>query len=402
MSKAKRKPLKSASLMKQVMSDYYTGFKTAKKIAWCTSVGPAELLRSFGFEVFFPENHSAILGAGKIAADYIPIANAAGYSQEICSYLTADVGAFLKEFTPLTKLYGLNTVPVPDILVYNTNQCRDVQDWFSFYGRKFNAPVVGIHSPNMIGELKDHHVKNVEEEMQGLVKPLEEISRTKLDEENLRNTVRLSRDASILWRKVLETATHVPAPLTFLDGCIHMGPIVVLRGTEIAVKYYEHLLNELEERINEGVAAVEGERIRLYWEGMPVWGRLSFFAKLFLSLNVNAVASTYCNSWIFDELNPDKPFMSMARAYTQLFINRNEKEKEDYIKRMIKQFKIDGLVFHNARTCPANSNTSYGMPLRLKEELGIPVISFDGDLNDLRAFSDEHTKTKIEAFIESF
>jgi benzoyl-CoA reductase/2-hydroxyglutaryl-CoA dehydratase subunit BcrC/BadD/HgdB len=40
------------------------------------------------------------------------------------------------------------------------------------------------------------------------------------------------------------------------------------------------------------------------------------------------------------------------------------------------------------------------MPNRLSEKLGIPVLILDGDLNDLRCFSEEQSKTKIEAFIE--
>ena len=34
--------------LKKVMTDYFQGIKSP--VAWCTSVGPAELLRSFGFE----------------------------------------------------------------------------------------------------------------------------------------------------------------------------------------------------------------------------------------------------------------------------------------------------------------------------------------------------------------
>ena len=37
----------------------------------------------------------------------------------------------------------------------------------------------------------------------------------------------------------------------------------------------EHVISEeMEERIAGNVAAVEGERFRLYWEGMPIWGKL--------------------------------------------------------------------------------------------------------------------------------
>jgi benzoyl-CoA reductase/2-hydroxyglutaryl-CoA dehydratase subunit BcrC/BadD/HgdB len=53
-----------------------------------------------------------------------------------------------------------------------------------------------------------------------------------------------------------------------------MGPAVILRGTQPAVDYYKLLLKELEERVAGGVAAVDDERFRLYWEGMPIWGRL--------------------------------------------------------------------------------------------------------------------------------
>ena len=74
-----------------------TGFP---KIAWCTSVGPAELLRGMGFLVYYPENHSAMLGATRMATELIPYANAIGYSPEICSYLTSDIGAYLRKKTP--------------------------------------------------------------------------------------------------------------------------------------------------------------------------------------------------------------------------------------------------------------------------------------------------------------
>ena len=42
------------------------------KVAWCSSVGPAELLRALGYLVYFPENHAALLGATRMAVDLIP------------------------------------------------------------------------------------------------------------------------------------------------------------------------------------------------------------------------------------------------------------------------------------------------------------------------------------------
>jgi benzoyl-CoA reductase/2-hydroxyglutaryl-CoA dehydratase subunit BcrC/BadD/HgdB len=40
------------------------------------------------------------------------------------------------------------------------------------------------------------------------------------------------------------------------------------------------------------------------------------------------------------------------------------------------------------------------MPERLSEKLGIPVLTINGDLCDLRCYSEEQAKTNIEAFVE--
>ena len=84
-----RKEIKAAHALKKVMADHFYELDEAsktgsKKIAWCTSVGPAELLRGMGFLVYYPENHGAMLGASRLAAELIPYANAVGYSPEIC------------------------------------------------------------------------------------------------------------------------------------------------------------------------------------------------------------------------------------------------------------------------------------------------------------------------------
>lgn len=400
-----RKTIHATTEMKKLMASHFTELAEAKrrgtpKVAWCTSVGPAELLHAMGFLVYYPENHGALLGATRMATDFIPVANAVGYSPEICSYLTADVGAYLKRVTPLTKAYGLQEVPRADILVYNTNQCRDVQDWFAFYAREWNVPLVGVHTHRNIKEVKEYHIADLAEQMKAMIPILEEVSGNRFDIDRLRETVALSLECTKLWRQVLECGAAKPAPLTFFDATIHMAPAVVLRGLPQAIEYYKLLLTELQDRIANRVAAVEGERHRLYWDGMPIWGKLRELSQQFMSLKTNIVASTYCNSWIFEAFDPAQPFESMARAYTELFIVRDESYKEAYMEEWINAFSIDGVIFHDARTCPNNSNSRYGMPQRMGERLKLPVLVINGDLNDLRCYSEEQTRTNIEAFIE--
>ncbi|MFX1462020.1 MAG: 2-hydroxyacyl-CoA dehydratase subunit D [Promethearchaeota archaeon] len=401
-----RKEIKAAKQLGQIMSDYYHELDQAsksdnKKVAWCSSVGPAEILRSLDFKVYFPENHSAMLGASRMATDLIPYANAIGYSPDICSYLTADIGAYLKQLTPLSKVYpDIKSIPKPDVLVFNTNQCREVQDWFNWFANEFKVPLMGISTPRTIGEITDGHMMFISQQMEQLVQQLEPFSTIKFDLNKLREVVSLSRECSELWKKVLDTAATIPSPFTFFDGTIHMAPAVVMRGTQQAVDYYNILLAELQQRIESNVGAVEDERFRLYWEGMPIWGRLKHYSELFASLKTCVVASTYCNSWIFSAFSENDPFRSMAKAYTELFIVRSDEYKEKYIRRMTDFFKVDGIIFHDAKTCPHNTNSRYGMPQRLEKEINIPNLIINGDLNDLRCVSDEQSRTSIEAFIE--
>ncbi len=397
--------LETAVEVSQFMADYYLELDQASKvgnpkIAWCTSVGPAEILRAMGFLVYFPETHSAMLGATRMATDLIPEANALGYSPEICSYLTADIGAFLRGTTPLTKIYKIESIPKPDVLVFNTNQCRDVQDWFNWYAEKFNVPALGIYTHRNVGDVSEAHITSVAKQLQALAVDLEKVSGKALDPGELKRVVKLSRDCSDIWKEILDTASATPAPLTFFDGTTLMGPAVVGRGTQKALDVYGKVLAELKERIKAGDGAVNGERFRIYWDGMPVWGRLSAHAKLFAGLNANVLASTYCNSWIFSALDPEDSFNSMAKAYTELFIVRSDQAKEEYIQHMLKFFKVDGMIYHDSKTCPNNTNCRYGMPQRLESITGIPSLTIHGDLNDLRLVSDEQTKTNVEAFIE--
>jgi len=400
---AERKDIEATRKMKSLMGAYFMELMGEsapdRKVAWCTSVGPAELLHALGFNVYFPENHGAMLGASRMATDLIPLANARGFSPDICSYLTSDIGSYLKGQSPFNKM-KLPGPPKADVLVFNTNQCRDVKDWFQFYAREWNVPCIGVHTPRGIGDVSDIIIKAVAAQIEALVPQLEEIAGRKLDYDRLKEVIRLSRECTELWKAVLETAANVPAPLTFFDATIQMGPAVVLRGTQGAIDYYEILLAELRQRIADGVAAVEGEKFRIYWEGMPIWGKLKPLSMQFMELETAVVASTYCNSWIYDQLDPEKPFESMARAYSELFICRSEDYKEEYMVEMIEKFKIDGVLYHDAKTCPNNSNNRYDMPGRLQARTGKPYVVINGDLNDLRLYSEEQTRTNIEAFIE--
>jgi benzoyl-CoA reductase/2-hydroxyglutaryl-CoA dehydratase subunit BcrC/BadD/HgdB len=390
--------LRAQSKLKSILKDYYAGLSSP--LAWCTSAGPAEILRALGFHVYFPENHGALLGATRAAGRFIPCAHQAGYDDEICSYLTADIGAYLMHETPLAEAYGMASIPRPDLIVFNTNQCREVAEWFGFYGREFGCPTVGIFPPRHMEEVTEADIDNVAWQFERLIRVGEQVAGASLAPERLAETVKLSRLGSDLWNKVLETGRIVPSLMTFWDGAILMAPIVLLRGTQVCIDFYQEALLELQALADCGAAAVPGARVRIYWEGMPIWGRLRALSELFAENQAAVVASTYCSSWVFPTFDPRDPLRSMADAYTRIFINRGEEAKLAVLARLLEEYRIDGIIFHDSKTCSNNTNSRFGLPGRLTRATSVPSLIIDGDLNDLRFFSDGQARTRIETFIE--
>ncbi|MFQ5463911.1 MAG: 2-hydroxyacyl-CoA dehydratase, partial [Phycisphaerae bacterium] len=265
----KRVEIKTQKRLGALMRDHFLDLDKAasdpgRKVAWCTSVGPCEMLMALGFEVYFPENHGALLGARKISQEFIPRAVGIGYGGESCSYMTSDIGSALAGVSPLQAAFGIAGPPEPDLLVYSTNQCREVQDWWGFHGRRSGAPVLGVRPPSHLGTVTDEHVAFVRGELERLIGQIEEQFGTRLDRDRLQETVRLSSRASELWRRVLDTARAHPAAMTFFDGVIHMAPVILMRGSQKAIDYYEALLAELNQRVEQGVGAVPDERFRVY------------------------------------------------------------------------------------------------------------------------------------------
>lgn len=390
-----RRPLKNQAKLKGLLTDYYGRLASnGKPIAWCTSVGPAELLRAFGFEVYFPENHGALIGAKRLGSKYIPYANQVGFSADICSYLTCDVGAFLAGETPLED-YGLTEVPKPDVLVFNTSQCREVKEWFGFYSEKFQVPCFGIHTPRNIDGATPPLLNYLRESWQELIRELERLRGVRLDLDYFKEVTELSHQACQLWQEFLESNQASPAPHTFFDHIILMAPAVVLRGTPEAKAFYIELMEEVQALDTSGIE----ERWRLYWEGMPIWGKIKFLAETFERHKVSIVASTYAHSWVFDFAASDM-LASMIRAYATIFITQSQTGKLQYLADVANRFDVDAFIFHDAKTCPHNTNNRYALPKRVTESTGLPVLTVYGDLVDLRHFSEEELTLRLEAFIE--
>lgn len=400
-----RVPLACAPKLKEIISDYYRDLAAAgadpkRRVAWCSGVAPIELVRAMGYTPYFPENHSAILGASRQATGYIRRAIADGFSPFVSTEMTADIGAMIAGESRLPSLHGIDAIPRPDVMVYSTNFGDFLARWFEYYEHRLGAPALGLHPPGVLDTIEQTDVDAAVHQMFRLKGRLEEVSGKALDLDRFSEVVDLSARAAQLWTRVLELGREVPSPLTYFDTIIHMAPMVMLRGTPWAVTYYETLLAELEQRVAQRVAAVPGERFRFYWEGPPVWCALRSLSGLFLDHQISLVGSTYASIFTFPGLDGHNPVDSTARTYLSVFPNRSREYKVAFLKGELQRYGIDAMVHHDARTAPQHSNARYGLHMRLSRDTGIPAMVLEADTHDDRLVSIDPLERQIIAFIE--
>ena len=96
--------------------------------------------------------------------------------------------------------------------------------------------------------------------MENIVEPLEKVAGRKLDMDEFKHAVGLSRECSDLWDKCLAAAAAIPSPLTFFDGTTLMGPAVVGRGTQKAIDAYIFFWKNSKNGSVKSLGAMEEER----------------------------------------------------------------------------------------------------------------------------------------------
>jgi bcr-type benzoyl-CoA reductase subunit B len=386
--------------MKEMMSRHYLEGRYAsgvRPVAWVTSGAPTEALKALDFFLIYPENHAALCGVRRRAEQLSEEAENAGYSRDICSYARTDIGAMLSGITPVGRL------PRPDLLLCCTNICQTVLYWYRVLADHFRCPLVLIDTPFLYGEAQPHQIAYVKRQLEEMIPVAEGVASRRLDERRFREVMAHAKRATDLWLQIMDRSRHRPAPMTAFDGFIHMGPIVDLRGDLETIEYYERMLAELDDRVEEGVGAVKEERHRVLWDNLPIWFKISDFSKWLADRGVNVVVSTYTYAWgeLSPLIDPEKPFESMARVYLHPILNRSTGDKLRSMRRMVEAFKLDGVILHSDRSCKPYSLGQIDQRDRLVNEIGVPALLLEADHNDPRSYSEEQGNSRLEAFVET-
>ncbi|HON98878.1 MAG TPA: 2-hydroxyacyl-CoA dehydratase family protein [Syntrophales bacterium] len=395
-----RKKIKAVKKMKEIMTFYYIDAKTAsetgKKVAWITSGGPVEPLIAMDVIPVYPENHGAMIGAAKMGVELCEKAEAMGYSGDLCSYARSDIACATVNGGPIGGL------PRPDMLVCCNNICGTVLKWYEIQARYFNCPLFILDTPFCHTSFSAEAKRYVRRQIDEYITFLEEVCKKPFDRDRMAEVGRLSIEGQRLWQAVLDTTINRPAPMTAFDAFFHLALIVTLRGTQQAVDYYRLLLDEMNERVREGVGAVDEEKYRLLWDNLPIWYRTKWLSDKFAAHGACLVADTYTSAWCssLKYMNEDDFLESMAEGYTRIYLNIGVDEMARTVIAMIDKYGADGLVMHSNRSCKPYSLGQYDIRSIVERERGVPTLIIEADMCDERNFAEAQIEGRIDAFME--
>ena len=392
--------IKSVKRMKEIMTEYYINAKTAdqsgKKVAWITSGGPVEPLICMDIIPVYPENHGAMIGAAKMGGDLCQTAENMGYAPDLCSYARSDIACAPINGGPIGGL------PKPDMLVCCTNICGTVLKWYEIQARHFQVPLFILDTPVCHTGFSQEARTYVRAQIDEYIRFLETVCHTPFDHDRMKQVGQRSLEAQKLWREILDTACHRPAPLSAFDAFFHLALIVTLRGTTTVIDYYRGLLDELNQRIRDGISAVPEETYRLLWDNLPIWYRTRWLSEKFASHQACLVADTYTSAWCssLEYLDGDSFLDTMAEGYSRIYLNIGTDEMARQVVDMVGKYHADGLVMHSNRSCKPYSFGQYDIQRIVREACGIPTLIIEADMVDERFFTENQVENRIDAFME--
>ena len=403
-------------LQKQLMTQHYNNALQAKKegqkVVYVTAMFPVEIVRAFEphVAIVYPENHAVNIIVAGLAEELSSLAVVKEHLDTFgCSYELANTGYLLAikdsgSSGVSDAIKALPPLPAPDILLACNNQCDVVAEWYQNLSGLFGkVPYRVINVGNRYDGVVDTlRVQYVREQLLDVIALLEEQTGTTLDRDLLLETAHRSNQAVGLWKKYLDFGKLTPSPMTAFDGFFHMALIVSLRGTEEAINYYQKLAKETKARVDGLEAAVNPERHRVLWDNLATWFNFGELKRTLGGRGVAVVGSTYLDVWkkAFDTSSFDALLTSMAQAYCVMYTNLTLTERIELWKQMVRDYQVEGVLFHNNRSCHTFSRLQGQIAKALKEEFGerFKAIVFDGDMGLEERFQKHRFFTAIETY----
>lgn len=406
-SKANR--LKTPTTMNQIVSAHWESLRRANESGSPTvwSLGMMSLLtRAIGIPTHTYATYASLASRDPETGTDLLLeeAGSEGYLQEGCSYYRLHLGlmsAISKGKTIRPDMF----LPMPD-LVISTRCCPEQPHIVDAIHRRYGVPAATVDTPMYCGEtdLQERVIRYVAEGIREQIIPaIEKLTGRPYEYDKLGEALAIIKKCAEIRNHCLELSKKIPAPWSFFDMCVSSGALQNVGGTPAALRYFEQLHAELEERVAQGIGIVEPENYRLLYDApFMMWRWFGLFARKLVDAGACLVTSRYINFlWPYPEdIDPERPLHSYAKGFLRGMNWMTEEEGEKKIAEFVRDYSLDGIFTLNARTCRAAGGYQ-DINKEMDRRFGVPSVIVDADQIDPKFFSEAQLDIRLQALLET-
>ncbi len=364
-----------------------TLWDSPEQVVWTNMVMPTELFYAYGLVPVHTEMTAGWMSSLRLSEEYIRIAQERGFHVGLCSYHKAVIGAM-----------ECGDIPPPRLAVFSSHICDGGNGLLQYFRQRFQTPVYLLDVPYQ--QQGESAVRFVEGQLRNLTKFLENHTGKTLYSKALANAVRYSNH-SRCWQRAVNELRKGPVLFYGNQALRNLFGLFFLSGSSKGERAAEAYYRQLKERSSQPSARPVTDRPprRILWVHFaPLYAGevMRYFEKaLGCLITFDIIGHVY-----WPELDEDAPLMGLAQKVLSHFYLTDSRQRMDLYRRIIEEYRIDGVVLFMHQGCRAIPGASW--ELRLIAEQGkISFLELPGDCIDPRGFSSEQVKLRMEAFRES-
>lgn len=356
-------------------------------VVWASLLFPSELIHAAGAVPFYPEMAAASASAVELAPRFLERAGESGFSSDACSFHRVILGSHQEGFMPAPRLVG------------STNYlCDSAPLSFQYVSLKESVPHAALEIPYRADE---GSLAALVEQLEAAGAAVAAACGITLDayHRGLGESLACSNQARRAMLELEELRQAHPFLLDGRDALGHLSMLASSFGHPAAAEFYRGLAAEMRERgAGSGGNENGGGRKRLLWMHLKPYYPNSLFDHL--ERHGARIVCEEFNRCYWDELDPGRPYESLARKLTGHFGTGPAERRVERMVELARAFSVDGAVHFSHWGCRQSTGGSVLIKEALRGE-GVPVLLLESECIDGREYQDGQVSTRLEAFLES-
>jgi benzoyl-CoA reductase/2-hydroxyglutaryl-CoA dehydratase subunit BcrC/BadD/HgdB len=367
---------------KEWFSLFLKAYEPGQKVVYTSIYAfPMEILSIFDVIPFDFELAGALMSTMGSGVPLMMEAEERGYSQDMCSFHRASLGAFYK-----------NYLPEPDLLMTTSFYCDGKGKTNDILSSLWEKESFFLDIPHEITSDSIHYVEK--QLMQAALK-VSEITGQSFDMDKLKESIRRSNRSRRFQLEILDMLKAKPMPMNPRDMIGYSLHGNLFCGGPVKEMLDQQLISEIRDKRKKGIA--RPERYRIFWFAwFPVYQ-----ANVFETLKDQQVGIPLCETFrvYWDEIDEEKPLEGLAlKCLKNPFIGPASRRIKG-MPEIVDEYGIDGALLFATPAC-RHSNNAFMLLKDTFSTLGKPFLLLDMDISDPRGYQPEQIRTRLESFIE--